>query len=351
VSPLRWPWVRRPATGRRGLALLLVGFGVRGRQWAQAVARHPGVDLVGVVDPGPAVPPAGAAARAPAWPSLDAALAGARAEAAVIASPPLLHAEQATRCLQAGLAVLVEKPLAASFPAARALAAIARASRPLLVGQSFRFLARSRAVERALSAGWIGAVRADLVATTRAAPPALAALGLEHAPLWDFAVHHFDLARRRFGGIPGQVEATARPAAGRAGEGGVRYAIEFAWDDGRAFTYLHREGPPFFHHHEWLEGEDGGLCVEDRGVTLVTTRHRPRRVRPRRGPSPERALLDALVVAARGGHASSLDADENLGTIAMVDAALLALRQQRTVTLAEIIGAAGLDPGPAAGRG
>ena len=349
---MRWRWALPRAGRERRLGLLLVGFGVRGRQWARVVARRPDLELIGVVDPAAEARRAAATGRLRTWPSLDEALAAGSPEAALVASPSAAHAEQAIRCLERGVGVLVEKPLATSLGDAwRVSAAAARDGRPALVGQSFRFLPRSRAVDRALAAGWIGAPRSAVVVVTRPAHARPASLeSLEHAPLWDFAVHHLDLVRLRFGALPRRVAATYRPAAGADDPRGGTYALELEWESGGAVVYRQCEQASFFHHHEWIEGERGGLCVEDGRVTLVTTRHRPRRVRVWGGPTPEHALLDALVGAARGAGESPLGAHDNLGTVAMIEAAVVSLRHRRPTSLAEVAAAAGVPlGGPATG--
>src|ERR1700753_3596156 len=61
--------------------------------------------------------------KVPADPSLRAALAGVQADFACIATPAGTLAETANEALAAGLAVLVEKPMATDEDSARALAA------------------------------------------------------------------------------------------------------------------------------------------------------------------------------------------------------------------------------------
>src|SRR5690606_1431194 len=70
----------------------------------------------------------------------------------VVASPDALHAEHATAALDAGRAVLCEKPMAMSEADAEAIASRARAaSRPAFVRFPYRMLAPFSALERWLS--------------------------------------------------------------------------------------------------------------------------------------------------------------------------------------------------------
>jgi predicted dehydrogenase len=307
--------------------VLLVGAGRRGRQWGAAAEEHLGLSLAGVVDPDRAARAPAEERGVPAWATLEDALREAGANTAIITTPPALHAEQAIACLRAGLAVLVEKPLALSLADATAVAdAAERAGRAAVVGHNFRHRPLERALRRALDEDAVGELRVATIATAR--PPA--ALGYDHAPLWDLGVHHLDLLRLRFGGPPDCVEARHRQSAG-----GVTYSLHLEWDRGATADYWLREGASVYHHAEWLEGEAGALRVVDGRAWHVTTTRRPRRLRPPRGPEPERVLLDALL----GGDHHAVDARESLGTVATVEAAIRSLALERPVRLSELTAA------------
>ena len=112
---------------------------------------------------------------------------------AVIAAPTALHAELALPLLQAGVACLVEKPLAATLEQARALAAFPRLS----VGHIERYNPAVRAV---------GDVRPRFVECTRLSPwraPRAGARGTDVDVVADLMVHDLDLARTWLG--PGPV--------------------------------------------------------------------------------------------------------------------------------------------------
>ena len=73
--------------------------------------------------------------------TLDEALSGAASfDAAVIASPPSVHVEQCGTCLDAGLPILLEKPIAPDYASARLLHQRAvRVGIPVLLGYTFRW--------------------------------------------------------------------------------------------------------------------------------------------------------------------------------------------------------------------
>jgi predicted dehydrogenase len=307
--------------------VLVVGFGLRGGEWARAAlrGRRAGLELAGVVDPAAAAAERAEARGVRLWPDLGAALAEARPEAAIVASPAPLHADHALACLEAGCAVLVEKPLAASLADATRIAEAARrAGLPALVAQNFRFRRVELTLRRALASGAIGSTRAACIVSARApsAPPAGAR---RDWPLWEFCVHHVDLWRSRLGLDPERVEAEA------GGDGG--YLLRLRFPGPVDVLYRHREQAPCFHWYEWVEGETGALAVELERVRLHSSRHRPRRLRRRRAPAPELALLDTLAAALAGeghdGPAGDLAAEANLGTIATLQAAADSLHSGR----------------------
>lgn len=86
-------------------------------------------------------------------------LAETGAELVIIASPPRSHAEQTIAALEAGLAVLCEKPMALTVAEGRAMiAAAAAASRVLAVGLLRRFFPATRTIRDLLARGCIGDV-------------------------------------------------------------------------------------------------------------------------------------------------------------------------------------------------
>lgn len=121
--------------------------------------RRLGVKVGGLCDPSPeALQAAGQLApEAPRWNSLEAMLKCPGVEAVLISSPPAYHARQALACLQAGLPVYLEKPLATSLEDGQALVEAARQSRPLVaLGFNLRFHPLFQEMRRLFRSGRIG---------------------------------------------------------------------------------------------------------------------------------------------------------------------------------------------------
>jgi predicted dehydrogenase len=312
--------------------LLLVGYGRRGRQWHDVCRKRRDVDVAGAVDSDPAALEAARAAGLSAWPTLADALESAGWQAAIVASPPTDHPDHAIGCLHAGLAVLVEKPLALSVGAATRIAqASAAVGIPVTVGQNFRFLRRERGVRKALESG-VGRPLGASILSARSAAVAMPHLAsVPHGPLWDIGVHHLDALRVRFGAAPEQVSMKVAPLSGDR----QRFDLVLEWSDGPSVLYQHSEGAPGYYHSEWIECESRAILVDDQDVSLLFPSQRPRPVRVPREPDPEQAVLDQFLESVRTGEAGPLGADDNLLTVAMLEAAVRSEAIGRPVTLGD----------------
>jgi predicted dehydrogenase len=121
------------------LPVAVVGVGHLGKEHARILAALPTVDLVGVVDPR-ALQVEAVATRCGTRAFTDHRPLVPLVRAAVIAAPTALHHTVACDFLDAGVALLVEKPLAATLADADDLVARARrAGVPLQVGHVERF--------------------------------------------------------------------------------------------------------------------------------------------------------------------------------------------------------------------
>ena len=126
-----------PADGR--LRVAVIGVGHLGRHHARLLASMPGVELVAVVDTAPGRAAEIAAANGTSgltdWRDVR-----GRVDAVTIAVPTESHADIAVGCIEAGAAVLVEKPLAFSVDeATRIVEAASRRGVVCAAGHSERF--------------------------------------------------------------------------------------------------------------------------------------------------------------------------------------------------------------------
>ncbi len=131
--------------------LAVVGAGVMGANHARVASRTNGVDLVAIVDTDRVRSNAIAdATGARAYSSVDELISLGQVDAVVVATPTAFHYEIAGRCLDAGLHVLVEKPIATTPAEGNDLARRAeRAGVVLSVGHIERFNPAVRELRRA----------------------------------------------------------------------------------------------------------------------------------------------------------------------------------------------------------
>lgn len=121
------------------LRVAVIGVGYHGRHHARILAALPDVELVGLVDTDAARAAEVAGANATQVVETADALIG-RVDAVVVAVPTAAHGDVALPLLNAGVPVLVEKPVARTVAEADELiAAAARRGVPLAVGHTERF--------------------------------------------------------------------------------------------------------------------------------------------------------------------------------------------------------------------
>jgi len=339
MKSIQGRWGRAPSSPVR---ILLVGYGIRGRQWQAMCARRRVFD-VAVVDPDHSSRRAAARQGLETWDSLDRAIGEARARGAIVATPSELHLEHALACLEAGIVTLVEKPMALSVrDAAEVVAVEDGGTARVVVGQNFRFLPREQAVRTSIAAGAIGELTAMFVSSAR--PPSVASPklpGIHQPALWNMGAHHLDAVLGRVGSLPALVRTDASPD-------GLRGEVVAEWEGGLRLEYRFREDADGYMHRETIRGTGGTLTVERQRVVLHQLGRSPRAIRSPRKAVPEEPVIDVFLRALEGGSVVSLGARENLATLAFVEAADRSVQVRGSVAPADVLRAAGLElPEPA----
>lgn len=173
----------------RPLRVGVVGVGVMGSNHARVFAGLPGIQLVGVADPDHkqadfVARTLGCAAVADIGALLDLGV-----DAITIAAPTHLHRDVALACIERGVHVMVEKPIASTVEEGiEIIDAARRASVTLMVGHVERFNPAVEAIKEAIR-------NEDIlsIAITRVGPfpPRMSNVGV----VIDLAVHDIDLIR------------------------------------------------------------------------------------------------------------------------------------------------------------
>ena len=333
------------------MRVLQIGVGGFGAVWLRALREV--ATLHSLVDRDPAALEAAAAETglplARCFTDLDVALAEDGAEMALVVVPPAAHRPIAERCLQAGLPVLVEKPLADSREDALALVEAARRhGLELAVAQNYRYRPVIETARGIVASGRLGALgqariefrhHYDFRGSFRETMP--------HPLLLDMAVHHFDLIRHVCGLEPRSVAAwTWNPPwsqfQGDASavcrfemEGGARVIYEGSWHPRAQFTDW---------NCRWLLECERGYLVVDRDRVLVGESSDPHVVRAladgavavpcaRLRHQEQAGVMADFERALRAGVPAPTTAADNLRSLEMVFGAVEAAERGREVAL------------------
>ena len=141
------------------IRLALLGTGTIARSHAEAAQSIAGCDLVAVVNHRPESMARFATSYdiPRQYATIDALIADGDVDAVIVGTPNFLHAGQSIAALNAGLHVLLEKPMALNSTEARAIFAASESSAALLqVAHCLRFVPDLAALRGRLAAGDIG---------------------------------------------------------------------------------------------------------------------------------------------------------------------------------------------------
>lgn len=325
--------------------IIQVGMGGWGQSWAATVLRpaQNGM-LVACVDEDPA---ALAAARKRldisaelCFTDLNRALEAIEADAVLVTASLPGHVPAALAALEAGKHVLLEKPFAPTVVEAQSVVeAAAAAGRVLMISQNYRFYPAVVAVTRLVQEEALGAVAAvtlDFRRYSNSAPVE----GHRHYHiaqplLMDMSIHHFDLMRAVLGQEATWITChTSNPPWSNFVEPAAAFAT-ITFDGGTVVSYRGSWVSPGVQtawagewHMECARGEIAwtsrdGSGIEGDSVTLRPLGKRARRVKLPKLPFVDRAgSLNAFVTAIRDGQEPPSSGRDNLGTVALMWAAV-----------------------------
>jgi predicted dehydrogenase len=343
------------------IKIIQVGAGIRGRHWVEFVKDHPDVECVALVEPDAgsrekAKQVAGSAGCA-MHADLEETLKSVKADAALVVSPSATHADVTTRCLDAGLTVMVEKPLAVTVADGRRVLERARSvGKQVIVAENYRFWPAERTIKRLLDEKFLGVLDNAIMVDRRNQPSRVEGpwFGqIEYPQLQEIATHHFDSLRGFFGARPESVNVRVwnPPWTDYKHGANTEALIDFGHMQVQYVGTLlsHRYGFSL-----WIEGEKGVLWTNRK---FVLWRPRGSRwFRPIRNdkvpkgderPYPKggtTSLLNSLRDAVTSGARAETRGEDNIWTVAMVEAGKLSDRERRTVPLSEVYANPVADP-------
>ncbi len=271
------------------MKIVVAGVGAFGQKHLDAVKLIGGIDVVSVV--GRERAPTEEVARKHGVPhattDLAEALARPGVEAAILATPTQLHAAQTLQCLNAGIHVQVEIPLADGWKEAQTVAALARRSGLVcMVGHTRRFNPSHQWIHRRVVAGEMAIQQMD-VQTYFFRRTNINALGqarswTDHL-LWHHAAHTVDLFRYQTRSEivrANAVQGPIHPALGiamdmsiqlQAANGAIcTLSLSFNNDGplGTFFRYICDHGTYIARYDELVDGKNNPIDVSKVDVSL-----------------------------------------------------------------------------------
>lgn len=139
------------------IRIAVAGAGLIGLRHIEEIVASTECALHSIVDPGPNAPAVARQYDVPLYTTITACFAAGKPDGMILATPNALHVEQGLACIEAGVPVLVEKPLAHTLAEGeRLVAAAEKAGHRLLVGHMRRHSLIMRAALAAVRSGALG---------------------------------------------------------------------------------------------------------------------------------------------------------------------------------------------------
>jgi len=253
----------------------VVGLGIIGPRHASSVIACPDAELVCIVDPSEAARLVASNYDVPWFQSIEDMLRQVHLDAAIVCTPNNTHVSIGSVLLNAGVHVLVEKPISTTAESGQQLVDIARATRKqLVVGHHRRFNPYTIATKQVLSSGRIGKVVAvsGLWATykppTYYEPPvewrATAGSG---GPILINLIHEIDTLQYLLGHITRVHAEQTESQRGHDVEEGAACLLRFA--SGVVGTFILSDATPSPHTFEQATGENPLLPKVGRDIYRI----------------------------------------------------------------------------------
>jgi predicted dehydrogenase len=268
------------------------------------------------------------------------------ANVAIVNTPSELHYAQCKAALEAGLHVLVAKPVTNSYEDAAALARLADdKGLTLCVGQQIRYNRHYTALSQLVASGELGRVEAAWFMNSKPRPNAANLANMTQPSLYENACHHFDTFLAVFGGaVPEWISCDGfipswSPYIGPCMINAlIRFSgnLHLSYHGGfssRASMYEFR-----------LEGEKGALCCHGIHMSNDTMRYEFAPALGQFAPSeidrdipardPFIPFFDAWVAYLNGGAEPPFSGRNNLKAFAMLSAAIESTESGKPVDIA-----------------
>ncbi len=238
----------------RTLRAGIIGLGRMGRHHVRVLGEMPDVDLVAAADTQHRLPDS--------WRALDVVdtvedLLDRGIEMCVVATPTVTHEPIAVQLAEAGVATLIEKPLAHDTKAAQNIAeAFARTATLSCVGHIERFNPALQEMRQRLAGGELGNLYQVVTRRQGPFPDRIVDAGV----ILDLATHDIDLTAWVTGATYRSVSARSAHRSGRPHEDLVSVVAELS--NGLVVTHLVNWLSPFKERVTAVTGDKGSLVAD-----------------------------------------------------------------------------------------
>lgn len=224
--------LREPIATMSRIPIAVIGAGLIGRTHIDRALREPKFELVAIADPSDDGRALAEGVGVRWFADAGALLAATRPRGAIVATPNATHADLAVRCLEAGAAVFVEKPVADTVADARRVCTAAAAARlPVMVGHQRRHNPIVRRAKDMITAGMLGRPVCLTAMATWYKPPEYFDTTWRRekggGPILINLIHDVDLLRFLFGDIAAVQAIASHAVRGLAVEDTVAVLLQF----------------------------------------------------------------------------------------------------------------------------
>ena len=327
----------------------LLGAGRIGKVHAKAISGDADARLVAVAD---AVQPAAEAIAGQygcAVRSIEAIEAAKDIDAVVICTPTFTHAELIERFARAGKAIFCEKPVDLSLARVKDCLKVVEATEAkLMVGFNRRFDPHFRAVRATIDAGTIGKVEMVTITSRDPGAPPVAYIETSGGIFRDMTIHDFDMARFLLGEEVATVQAAASvltdPDIAAAGDFDSASVILTTASGRQCLISNSRRATYGYDQRIEVHGSLGLVSAENQRPVSIEVATAAGYTRPplhdffmTRYTEAYAGEIAAFIAAIADGAVISPDGQDGLAALALADAALLSVKEDRRVKVSEVL--------------
>ncbi|MBN2302202.1 MAG: Gfo/Idh/MocA family oxidoreductase [Lentisphaerae bacterium] len=329
------------------MRFIQVGVGGFGQRWVSCLKESRDAQVVAMVDVNEksleAARESAGYDKSVCFKSLKDALKAVKADAVVCVTPPKHHRKVVVAAMKAGMDVISEKPMAASFIDCKAmLRAAEQTGRSYVVSQNYRYQPETWTMAdlvRRGTIGEIGQVNVDFIMGVDFGGGFRHAM--EYPLLVDMSIHHFDLIRFITGLDAVSVTGVAWNPPWSNYKGKCSSSIVFEMNNGAHVVYTASwcaKGQFTNWNGDWhVEGSKGTLVYRNNVITHydVPEVYKVKKTREVKMKSPgkmsQEFVLNDFVKSVKAGKRPRTDVYDNVRSIGMVFAAVQAVKTGKRV--------------------